>query len=708
MAGIVHITRDAVTRQLYGGQGSHIIARGFMLPIERFLEGVVRFGRKIGYELPIIAPDNQYTLTEEAIYDTDQIEVDRDPLWIVPGSYITIGGRELHRVEDVSDTTVILATRLLADHEIRQYVTHYGHPVTVEGSYNATQTVINIDIEESLFITRGDVLGITPDTDTDISFVEYTITNVRFIGTAGGVSQYMVTLDHGLHRALTDEEEIQLVAYPAYRSEILRLPLPPVAKLPIVGPYLVDWLSAPFLNGLQVPEYQTLQYYSTASSKVGPLRAVEKNHQVIHTPIRADQLLFWDRVEGYGNYDNSKNKFVAELTNDGEWWWKYTCVPQLEIPATNARGLIVTPEAALLQNNDTFRIPDDVDAVVFEYHASDPYTPTTTAQATGQIQVNLIPSDNDTVTLDDGFGKTITFEFKRTGAFVPTAGYRTVDVTTAAAPPVGYTDTAIALEQAILTVHNAGLLDITASNFGVGFLALTNDHVSTNGNVPIVLGGTITGWPTTGMSGGTDPLETIDIRSATTAIEVAQLTAAAINRTDLHIEATWPTLAPGIPLVSTVDGAAGNGTITENVATAGFIVQGMSGGSGGIQWNFQVEPDQDVRLRIRLYPNDWLPDIDLTGGITTTVPVTLASTDEQVERIDLVLKGAGAGKVYFGDWGIRGTRVAALQHTYVAHVFGEHNFASTGLIIKPIFQSLEDLRQRFDIGSDWDTGGMKV
>lgn len=701
--GLLKETKAAVDTQLYEGIGTHLIPRGFGLPLDRFMEGVIRYGRKIGFELPLIAPDNQYILTEPGIFDTDQIEVDREPKWIEPGAYITIGRRELHRVDDVSDTTIILSTSLRADQPEREYVNHYSNPIEVEGAYARGNTVINVDINRDAFIARGDVIAISPAASLNISFVEYTVLKSRFIGTTGAVSQYQVVLDRPIHRALTDGEVIQIVAYPAYKSGLLRVPRPVVTQLPIVGPYLVDWRSAPFVNGLSVDEYQTLQYYTPQATPIGSRRGIEKNHQVIHVPIRSDQLLFWDRAEGYGNYDADRNMFFAELSETGKWWWRYTCVPEIDVPTTNARGLIVTIPTARLQNNEQVRIPDDTDAVVFEYKVDGTYVVTPTQPAAGIIDVQSLPSDNDTVRIQDGFGGDVTFEFRSTAGFVATSGYRTVDVQGLTLTP----EIAIALEQAIIAVRGAGVLGIEADAVA-NFVNLTNTVTSQNGNVPLAMTGSILGvWNLTGMSGGTDRVETVDISAVTTAIEVAQETASAVSRSGLEVEAIYPTIAPAVELISEVDGPGGNGPVTETVADPGYVVQGMTGGTGGIQWNFKVESDQDALLRVRLYPNNY-QDTPLVAGVPQTISVRLDPTDADVERIDLIVSGTGPGRVYFGDWGIRGSRVAALQHTYVAHVFGEHNFASTGLMLKPIFQSLEDLRQQYDLGDDYDTGGMRV
>jgi hypothetical protein len=690
---------------MYLGMGAHVVPRGFTLPIDPYTTGTVRYGRKIGYELPLIVPDNKYELAEDAIFQMDRFTVDRAPTWVESGGFVSLGDLELHEVEDVSDTEIVLVTTLLADHPEREPVYHYSNPIEVEGAYAAGQTTINIDAP--VFVVVGDVIAISPNTtSTPLAFIEYIVTSVRYVGTTAGINQYQVVLDKVLHRALSDGEVIQLRAYPAYQSRILDIPQAPAALRPVVGPYLVDWVSAPFFNNMNVTEYQTLQRYNAAHVAFGPPLQISKNHFVLHVPIRADQFLFWDKVDGSINFNFDEHKILATLDSDGHWWFKHTCAPEIAVPYTNAHGTIICVPITSLNNNEGFRLDDGIDAVAFEYQIDGTYTPTASAAATGSITVGAMPvgmpADNEYFTLDNGFGTTVTFEFQRTAGFTQAiTGSRIVDVQAAALT----TDVAVAMETAVNAIS---ALAITGVNVG-GTLNLTNDVVSLNGNQAIVLDPLLLGkgWVAVGMAGGTDKVETIDVQAVSTAIEVAQLTSSSINQGGLQITASYPTVAPGIRLDRLVQGTTGNQPITETVLDPGFSVSGMSGGTGGATWHFQITPTHDILLRIRLYPNDW-QDYNLTGGVTATIVVSLSPTDETVERIDFLMRGTAGDTILMSDWNINGARVSALQHNYVAHVKGEHNFATTGLWVKPLWPSLEDVQLKFDKNQAFDAGHLRV
>lgn len=699
--GILAKIKDATHRQLYQGYGAHFRLRGLVVPLDPFSTGKVRFAQKVHFQMPLIVPDNRWYLDEEAVYQTDQLILDRDPAWLRDGSFISVGNRELHRVEDVSDNTVILATRLLADHPERQSVYHYSHPITVEGAYAAGATVINVDA--AYFMSRGDMLGISYTSgETDpMAFTPYEVSSLVYIGQdVSDEPQYQVTLDKPLHRALTDGETIQLRAYPAYQSKILNVPQSHEnPELAIVGPYLIDWVSAPTMSRqTEVVEFQTLQRYTDAQTFIGSRLAIEKNHVILFVPIRADQLLFWNEVAGTMQYRGDVKKTVAVADDDGHWRIRFVCTPNMEVPYTNARGLIVTVPVAQLQNNDGFRPGDDVEFVQFEYQVDGTYVATPSAAATGSVTVNAIPLDNTTITLDDGFTTPVVFEFQRTAGFTASSPTnKVVDVQAA----VGFTDVAVALEAAVMAVTTLG---ITAVNVGA-IVNFTNTRVSLNGNVAIVLGGLA--WPTVGMAGGTDRVETIDVSSVTTAIEVAQLTAAALNRAGLHMEASWPTVANATQLLSTVQGTGGNIPITETVLDAGFVVNGMSGGTGGTAWHFEATPEANAVVRVRLYPNDW-QTYTFLAGTTNTVTVQLDPTDAAVERIDFLIKTTAGAETLIGGWNINGARVSRVQHTYMARVQGDYNYMSTSLLAKPYFRSLDDIRLRFDTGGVMNGGNAMV
>lgn len=632
--GLKKVIKDALHHQFFLGQQAHLVARGLAIPLDPFTLGQVRFGRKLEFVMPILAPENQYQLEDDAIYQMDRIILDRDVKWMEPGGFISIGERELHSIADITDDTIILETRLLADHPAGQPVYHYSNPIVVEGAYSQGEFIINVDSPH--FIVRGDKLAISilPGISVSIAFREYVVEDYHLVSVINSIQQYQVTLDKPIHRSLVDDEEIQLRAFLAYKSKIINIPTTPGTIRKVVGPFLLDWVSAPFVEDKSVSEVQTIQKYDAARVPIGPPLTVEKNTLMLDLSIRADQFLFWDKVRGEMNYDDGIGKFLMLLDDSGKWRTKHTCVPPVKVPFTYASGSIVTTDPTGLTNNEWFRIDDSTNAMVFEYHVTDPFVPTSTAKATGQIGITSIPLNNSWFSLNDGFGNEFFFEFMQDApSFTPTPNYYTIDVTAAVFP----VDVAVKVVEMV----NSLPLKIVASRV-VAAVNLTHEEISIRGNEPIQLDPVLV-WGLVGMSGGTDDVEIIDITSVTTDVEVAQLTAAAINRTGIQVRAEFPGVFNSFRLFSSVPGTTGNIPITYLIVNPAFIILGMTGGSGGVKWHFDVTPDQDILLRLRLYPNDWLPDQTLPAGVASTVAVELLSTDLDVERIDLLVRGLSGG-----------------------------------------------------------------
>jgi len=706
--GIIKLTKDALQRQLYQGMTVHVVPRGLSVPLDIFALGEVRYGRKLTAVLPLLVPDNRFRLAEDAIYLIDRITLNRPVTWIEGGGYVSIGSRELHEVVDVIEDVIVLNTGLRADHPEREPVYHYSNPIKVEGAYSAGKKRIVID--STSYIVRGDYIAISSTPTLTTAFKEYKVLDYAFTSLVNGIYQYQVTLDRGIHRDLDDEEIIQIRAYLAYKSKILPLPVNSGFVQQVRGPFLLDWRSTPFTAGVTMAETQYIQKYDSAYGKIGAPLEIQKNTVFLEAPIIADQFLFWDKVDGEMNYDNSDKKFLALLNDDGKWWLKHTCTPVIEIPFTHASGSMVTVAAANLVNNDWFRIDDGEDAMLFEFQLNGSYVPTPTVAATGWITVDPNPANvplinnNDGFTLDDGFGTVIIFEYKVNAAFAQTSGARVIDITAAVFP----VDVAVATEAAVNAV---AALKITAARIGAT-LNLSNDVVSLRGNQPFTLTANLTTFPLSwassfAMSGGTDDLETIDVSAATTAVEVAILTSAAINRSELQVTAEAPGIFNSFQIFSEVKGVAGNNPITYSVTDSNFLINGMSGGTGGVQWSFEITPDQDILLRTRFFPNDWT-DVNLTGGVTTLVNATLASTDKPIERIDILMKGAAAGEVKMGDWNIVTRRMAAVSHEYISQMLGDHTYAANGLFIKPLFPSLRDLETKLGWYGKLNGGYLRV
>lgn len=702
MSRLLRTLKDSANRTPYQGVQLHFVPRGLIYPIDFGGLGQIRFGQKEGSNLPLIRADNLFNLDEDAIYNTDQLILNLNPTWMEPGGFVLVGQKESHEIDDINENIIYLTTPLLSDYVAGQEVIHYSNPIQVEGNYQAGSLVINVD--SPYFMVRGDVIAVPKNNrNLFISFDEYQVVDLTLVSFLNDIYQYQITLDRILTNDLIENQVIQLRAYPSYKSQVRPIPSIPGFVRRIAGPFLIDWVSAPLREKLTVEETQTVYFYNVNRSLLEDPRVVEKNYVVLNNPILAEQFLFWQKVIGSINYRNDLQQFVMISNEEGHWRLKYECVPRIQTPTKNATGFIQCVPPSELVNNDNF-VLDDTDLVtIFEYMVNAGYVPTPSSVATGYIDINALPIDNQWVTLDDGYGGEVPLEFKRTDLYIKTPGKQTVDVRSA----VIATDVAILLREFLESITGLNLIPTVAGNR----LNLTHTKVSTKGNQLITFDPTLAAipynWAFSGMSGGTNKVVTIDVSSFTTDLEVAKTTSAAITAENLKIRASYPSIIPVVELTSLVPGPTANIPITTTVSSPNWLVSGMSGGTGGFKWNTTLTPDVNSLFRIRFYPNDW-QDFNLTGGVANNIVIEIKATDEPVEIIDMLLKTDPETKCYMDQWSLSGPRVAAIAYDYIARVVGNYNFASTTLMIKTLWQSLDDVRAVHDSGFVLDNGYMRA
>lgn len=699
--GLLHTVSDVLNRQLYLGVQACLVPHGLSIPLDPFALGQVKFGRKLESVLPLLVAENLFHLNEDVGFQVDRITLDRMSSWLEPGGYIYIGRRELHEIEDISDSTLILSTRLLADHLAGEVVYHYSSPVQVEGNYVQGSEYLSVDTK--YFLIRGDVIAIPVIVaDTVLSFQEYTIKESTLSSTINGVNQYFVLLDRGIFRDLDDNETVQLRAYLGYKSKVLNLPVQIEAMRRLVGPYLLDWLSAPFVNDTEMVETQTIQRYDIARNPVGPPETITKNHLMLENIIEANQILFWDMVEGRINYDATLDRVLIRQVN-GRWRIKYNFAPKLPVPFSYAAGSFVVPAPTSLVNNEWFRIYDGEDATRFEYRITSAYVATSSAAATGSITVTSIPNNNEGFVLNDGFGVAQRFEFMQDAStFILSPGVIPIDVTLAVFPVDVTAKMVDAIERSTIQIYP---LRVTAS------VQLTHKVISLNGNQPIVLDAALTGagWTSIGMVGGTDRVETIDLVGKTTSNETAIYTSSVINKATLKVRADNPGAYNSFRVFSTLKGSAGNQPITKGIASPLFLLTGMSGGGGGFKWTFSMLPDQEIKVRVRLFPNDWLPVVTLPASVSSPVSVQLNATDQDVERIDLLVQAPDTStEIQMSGWSAALPTVSAISFDYVAQMYGDYTFGATGLWAKPMMFSFDDIRMHLDRNNELDSAWVRL
>jgi hypothetical protein len=115
------------------------------------------------------------------------------------------------------------------------------------------------------------------------------------------------------------------------------------------------------------------------------------------------------------------------------------------------------------------------------------------------------------------------------------------------------------------------------------------------------------------------------------------------------------------------------------------------------EWVLPVKPTVDITLLYRFYPNDQV-SVNLAAGVVTNVVLNVPN-GPNVQRLEIAFKGAVSSETLFGGFMVRGYYVEELEYDLVARVADRFSWASSGVLVKPMFKSILDLQLYTDSGS---------
>lgn len=248
-----------------------------------------------------------------------------------------------------------------------------------------------------------------------------------------------------------------------------------------------------------------------------------------------------------------------------------------------ATGTITCVAKASLVDTDYMTIGDGIQPPwVFEFDtAGDGASARTQGYpSTGSITVgtDTAATDGNSVTISDGINPAVTYEYDKSVNGVA-AGHITW--------LAGAGGTAITNAGTLAVLIAANQPDLTVVDNGDGTISLTHKLNGTFSNIAITKSGSGAVSAVTGMSGGVNSVDAdgvmhgrkqVNVSSDSTAAQVAA-------RLRTAILAVMPSLTVTdnsdgtLSLTHNWLGTGGNVTMTENVANAGFLVSGLSGGT---------------------------------------------------------------------------------------------------------------------------------
>jgi hypothetical protein len=289
----------------------HLRPRGTPIFIDQTLRGTIRFARRQGNFLPVIAAENSTELSAAVTPPTNRLTLDRVlPAFTTLGAVLNIGpDRELATIADIDTTTGEVTTEqeLNGTHAAGTTVDLYGIPVTMIGPEAEGATVIQIRSSTPVMI--GDQIAVDTTAGVLSSTVATVVTNAQFLGTTiSGLNNYELTLAAGITRSFVTDEALLLRAQPAYQSQIESIRR-------VNGPFVLDYVSGPFFDDLTIDEYLNVQLLDALGVPLpgftNPV-GIGKNFPIVAMPIRADSLLFWDVIQGEVQWRDNRMLAVTD------------------------------------------------------------------------------------------------------------------------------------------------------------------------------------------------------------------------------------------------------------------------------------------------------------------------------------------------------------------------------------------------------------
>lgn len=673
--------RDTVNRAMPTMAFGLVRPRGLLMPLDPWMRGTLRFAYKLGGHGSVWRPN----LQAKAVLDSGGGEsiLFVGSIWkdLVLDSIILVN-KVRHQIIDwddsnISHKTLVLNNQLTGIVETNTAIYLYAFPVTVEGGMAKGSTTLRVSTPYYLAIgDRVEIPTVASGTDTWKLTIPIDVVEVDYVKEDSEGYKYILTLEHALARNIGSDETIWMRAFPAYFSGNINLPVFGAVNLNVVGPFLLDFMSGPLITGTQFEEFVAVTQKSANGTRLTPSQLVG-NHsiQINRMPIRADQFLFWRCIKGFLNWNGTE--VVCQLDTDGEWRLIERQAPHMNVLGTFPIGAIVPIAKEDLQNNEDVTLDDGNLSITFEFKVSDVFVPTpgkypldirstTTAFEVGAVissainSVQQLPitldlaliSDNVTLVASDGVNYK-TFEFKKTGAYLPgDDDYITVDVSGAADSDAAASILATSID------NNFSGLTATALGGATGTLNVLNSTLL------------VTGFHFQSEGSG------VEIG------EVSKLSIVATNKTSL------------VSLINKIQGTTGNVAIVDTVANPGFVVSGMTGGGGGLEWVIKVVSNGDATIIIQLHPNAYQAT-NLVAGVNN-ISVTLNPNDQPVTHIDIRIasnseSSTPATEVKFSDWECLGSRTRILDTSVVIRVDND-NFAASALYLKPLWPNLDIIR----------------
>lgn len=303
-----------------------VAVRGLPIYADALLTGTSRFSRKTG-EPGLINPDVEIFLNQILQVNQTQLVVNRVNQWFTVGSYVSVNALEKFKITNINEDGVTfgLNAKVKVAQPLNTSVTLYSVPAIVVAPFIKDDKIIQIRSKFPLMI--GDKLAFQSMANL---FREIEIKNVKDLGMTNNPFPYTfeLTLNEGIPYALATDQEIQMRAFPAYFTPIIKVPKSPVSSREL-GPFLVDFYGGRINNGPTPEVFFTAQFYDVFSNKIqseDPV-LISENFPIFSRSMTGDTLLFWDLMTGTMKLQDGNT--IAVFDEAGNFGLTYDLQPRI-------------------------------------------------------------------------------------------------------------------------------------------------------------------------------------------------------------------------------------------------------------------------------------------------------------------------------------------------------------------------------------------
>jgi hypothetical protein len=353
MSGFSTRAREAVASVTPGWADASISERGLSAFLDPSMTGRRRFCQPVGNPFGLLTPQLGTVLALAATAGSTEVLLSGTHLlpWLVPGSTIRIEGLEELRVLAIANTTgntlLTTGTILQSSHSTGVDVRISSFPVLVADeilSGAAAPTREAVRVTSPFLLLPGDIITIP-------SFGEVTLSQVEEVAT--DTYDVHVTSLSGFPDILQGTP-LDVKALPAYLSDLLTLPSHHEGSF-VRGPVAVDFVSGRMTTSSSPSSIETkllIEEVDTANRVILPLRESRINSVLSRQAISADQILFWQCLEGTLDWNGTKTLLRGQGNGRCHVWTPVR--PQMAAGAVVQRKTTVPTFAPyrLLLNND--------------------------------------------------------------------------------------------------------------------------------------------------------------------------------------------------------------------------------------------------------------------------------------------------------------------------------------------------------------------